>query len=488
MGEQMDCEVSDDGSGGASSHALEVKLNKRLALLEKLKDVDVHTACWGGDVDLVRAHLDFAGRGGGVRARASSASRVVEVLLEAGARVDARNAPGARRSSSRRSRAAAVVVRLLYDRDPATNCASRHELVPTGDGRMLCALGVARARTAASRPRRGADRHARRARRPPPRATPPAPALVPCDDPDAGASAGGLEATWAADAYAPVPGAPRLPRFPVHHVKVKVLRADDVDGDPAARRRARAAAHRARIPAHAAGARASSSPARPTCAASRRRRAARARVLEPSAPATAAEPLAVPARAAAKKRPRIRGDAGTPHGKMAVRTSMDEEENRLADAARYDTPKNLAASRDDATTDGSTPATTPRGLRRRARRRRGSGAAGGDCACRAGARARRATEAAALLGAGAAATATSAGGESALEAATASGELGAALALVKAGASARATDDAPSASRDGFVGDDELAADADGRSALHRAARADCRACVAALADAARRP
>jgi len=110
---------------------------------------------------------------------------------------------------------------------------------------------------------------------------------------------------------------------------------------------------------------------------------------EPSEPATAAEPLAAPARAATKKvreapdvdpkvararrailagrekrqkmaelfgapqRPRIRGDAGTPHGKMMVRTSIDEEENRLADAARYDTPKNLAASRDDATTDGS---------------------------------------------------------------------------------------------------------------------------------------
>ena len=220
-----------------------------------------------------------------------------------------------------------------------------------------------------------------------------------------------------------------------------------------------------------------------------------------------------------------------------------------------------------------------------ARRRRGSGAAGGDCALVAAAR-RGATEAVrALLGAGAAATATSAGGESALEAATASGELGAALALVKAGASVSATDDALLRVAT-LVGDDELvarlleagepplacrepadgepplleddeepgatsclllaarhpmarvldaylahfgdaggadapqgsrrvtalmvaaansgrddaraakrllaagcaptAADADGRSALHRAARADCRACVAALADAAR--
>ncbi|KAH8072998.1 hypothetical protein JL720_11089 [Aureococcus anophagefferens] len=73
MGEQMDCEVSDDGSGGASSHALEVKLNKRLALLEKLKDVDVHTACWGGDVDLVRAHSTSPARAA-APARASSAA------------------------------------------------------------------------------------------------------------------------------------------------------------------------------------------------------------------------------------------------------------------------------------------------------------------------------------------------------------------------------------------------------------------------------
>ncbi|KAH8045957.1 hypothetical protein JL720_16533 [Aureococcus anophagefferens] len=415
MGEQMDCEVSDDGSGGASSHALEVKLNKRLALLEKLKDVDVHTACWGGDVDLVRAHLDFAGQGGGVRAprappaskrlaalseaatmatkraaandgeadeceiavRAASAAaraeaanalddsefgegyrplhyaayaghaQVVEVLLEAGARVDERNAAGCTPLFLAAQQGRGAVVRLLYDRDPATNCASRHELVPTGDGRMLCALDVALRTAAAGATTRGPSCSTRSARRR--AATPPAPALVPATTP----TPARRRAAWrrrGRRTRTPAPGRRDFP--PVHHAKVKVLRADDVDGDPAALVVVRAAAHRARIPAHAAGGKGVLEPGALACRLAADGAGAGA-YSEPSAPATAAEPLAAPARAAAKKRPRIRGDAGTPHGKMAVRTSMDEEENRLADAARYDTPKNLAASRDDATTDGS---------------------------------------------------------------------------------------------------------------------------------------
>ena len=324
--------------------AMESKLNARLALLEKLKAVDVHTACWEGNLDLVVAHLDFAAQAGGLRARrelraagrrlaaledeaATMATKrassgggedgsadeceiavaydekvgdardavdaakrrcaeavasggreaanavdgsefgegyrplhyaaymghvaVVEILLDTGARLDAKNDAGCTALFLAAQQGRAGVVEAIYARDPATSCCSKRELVPTGDGRSLCALDAARAADARI-PRRAATRallakslgsdFSTRVPRPP--------TLVPGDAGDAGALAGGVEVRWDEDAYAQPPGA-AVDAPPVHSLKIRLVPADDQDGEPHALFVVRAAAHRARVPARA---------------------------------------------------------------------------------------------------------------------------------------------------------------------------------------------------------------------------------------------
>ena len=281
--ERVDSLASDDslGDGNASESQLagmESKLNKRLALLERLKEVDVHTACWEGDLPLVQAHLDFAAAAGSFKAKrelraasrqlralekeaetmsrkreslandgdadeceiavaydeklgdardtvaaarrvfdsaTESAAReaanledtsefgegyrplhyaayaghaaVVDALLEAGARLDEKNAAGCTPLFLACQQGRAEVVQLIYAKDPATNCASKHELVPTGDGRRVCCLDVSRAADC-----RVAGRAETRAillkslAGLPNARTPPPPTLRPCDADDAG--------------------------------------------------------------------------------------------------------------------------------------------------------------------------------------------------------------------------------------------------------------------------------------------------------------
>ena len=61
--------ASDDSPRDVDKLAeMEAKLSARLALLDRLKAVDLHTAAWTGDAGLVNAHLEQAAANGSRRA------------------------------------------------------------------------------------------------------------------------------------------------------------------------------------------------------------------------------------------------------------------------------------------------------------------------------------------------------------------------------------------------------------------------------------
>ena len=60
---------SSPGTFEEVSALMEAKVSARLALLAKLARRDLHTCCWDGELELVRAHLEVAAKRGGLLAR-----------------------------------------------------------------------------------------------------------------------------------------------------------------------------------------------------------------------------------------------------------------------------------------------------------------------------------------------------------------------------------------------------------------------------------